>query len=75
MYKAQKAGTKEIPLTFPDKDDTIFQDLEKMCLYQGRTLSKGNTEQHSFLWQEPNTFVSINLSPEQQEGNFIIHPF
>ena len=64
MYVAQKAGTKDVPLTFPDKEDTIFEDLENMCLYQGRILSKGDNEQHSFLWQEPGALVSINLSPE-----------
>ncbi len=63
MYVSQKAGTNEVPLTFPDKDDTIFQDLEKICLYQGRILSKGDNEQHSFLWQEPNSLVSISLTP------------
>jgi hypothetical protein len=64
MYVAQKAGTKEVPLTFPNREDTIFQDLEKMCVYQGRILSKGDNERHSFLWQEPNSLVSISLTPE-----------
>jgi len=68
MYVAQKAGTKEFPLTFPDKEDTIFQDLEKVCLYQGRTLSKGDNEQHSFLWQEPNSLISIALTPDPIRG-------